>query len=172
MHSFRRTKIDATNQILKAECNNLPQTYFMDQEDDWVKSNMISNESFFTKISFTQQRLVMRIFLNQFFYFKSVFYRIKKFTSIIIVIIFMSIRTIIIFAISIITTPTIIISITTIIIIGTTINISITRITSYIFTTINFALVITTVYFIINIRFNPITIINITIIFIITITTI
>ena len=49
MHSFRRTKIDATNQILKAECNNLPQTYFMDQEDDWVKSNMVSNESFFYK---------------------------------------------------------------------------------------------------------------------------
>ena len=38
-YSFRRAKIDETNNILKAKCKNHPQTYFMDQDDDWVKSD-------------------------------------------------------------------------------------------------------------------------------------
>ena len=33
-YSFRRDKIDETNNILKAKCMNLPQTYFVEQDDD------------------------------------------------------------------------------------------------------------------------------------------
>ena len=33
---FRRPKTDETNQILKAKCKDLPQTYFMDQDDDLI----------------------------------------------------------------------------------------------------------------------------------------
>ena len=35
--------------ILKAECKNLPQTYFIDHDGDWVKSDMILNENFYYK---------------------------------------------------------------------------------------------------------------------------
>ena len=33
-YSFRRAKIDETNNILKAKCMNLPQTYLVEQDDD------------------------------------------------------------------------------------------------------------------------------------------
>ena len=33
-YSFRRAKIDETNNILKAKCMHLPQTYFVEQDDD------------------------------------------------------------------------------------------------------------------------------------------
>ena len=48
-YSFRQAKIDETNKILKAKCKNLPQTYFMDQDDDWVKSDLILDENLFYK---------------------------------------------------------------------------------------------------------------------------
>ena len=37
---FRRAKIVETNKILKSKCKNLPQTCFMDQDDDWVNSDL------------------------------------------------------------------------------------------------------------------------------------
>ena len=48
-YSFRRAKIDETNNILKAKCKNLPQTYFMDQNDDWVKSDLTLDEKLYYK---------------------------------------------------------------------------------------------------------------------------
>ena len=33
-YSFRWAKIDETNNILKAKCMNLSQTYFVEQDDD------------------------------------------------------------------------------------------------------------------------------------------
>ena len=48
-YSFQQTKIDKANKILKAKCKNLLQTYFMEQDDDWVKSSMILNENFYYK---------------------------------------------------------------------------------------------------------------------------
>ena len=39
-YSFRRAKIDETNNILKVKYRNLPQTYFVEQDDDWVKSDL------------------------------------------------------------------------------------------------------------------------------------
>ena len=33
-YSFRRAKIDETNNILKVKCMHLPQTYFVEQDDD------------------------------------------------------------------------------------------------------------------------------------------
>ena len=33
-YSFRQDKIDETNNILKVKCMNLPQTYFVEQNDD------------------------------------------------------------------------------------------------------------------------------------------
>ena len=42
---FRRAKIVETNKILKSKCKNLPQTYFMDQDDDWVKSDLTLDEN-------------------------------------------------------------------------------------------------------------------------------
>ena len=48
-YSFRRAKIDETNKILKAKCKNLPQTYFMDQDEDWVKSDLILDENLYYK---------------------------------------------------------------------------------------------------------------------------
>ena len=44
-YSFQQAKINETNKILKAKYRNLLQTYFIDQDDDWVKSNMILNEN-------------------------------------------------------------------------------------------------------------------------------
>ena len=46
---FRRGKINETNMILKAKCNNLPQTYFMNQEDDCVKSDLILDKNLYYK---------------------------------------------------------------------------------------------------------------------------
>ena len=34
-------RIYETNKILKAKCKNLPQTYFMDQDNDLLKSDMV-----------------------------------------------------------------------------------------------------------------------------------
>ena len=48
-HSFWRAKVDKTDKILKAKCKNLPQTYFMDQDDDWVKSDLILDENLYYK---------------------------------------------------------------------------------------------------------------------------
>ena len=48
-YSFRRAKIDETNKILKAKCKNLSQTYFMDQDDDWVKGDLILDENLYYK---------------------------------------------------------------------------------------------------------------------------
>ena len=49
-YSFQRAKIDKANKILKAKCNNLPQTYFMDQDDDWVwRLNLILDENLYYK---------------------------------------------------------------------------------------------------------------------------
>ena len=42
---FWRAKIVETNKILKSKCKNLPQTYFMDQDDDWVKSDLTLDEN-------------------------------------------------------------------------------------------------------------------------------
>ena len=91
-YSFRQAKIDETNKILKAKCKNLPQTYFMDQDDDWVKSDLILDKSLYYK-----DFLHLGVF-------KAVFNRIQ--TSIIIItIIFGSINALITFTITIITTP-------------------------------------------------------------------
>ena len=114
----------------------------MGQDDDWVKSNMSLNENCYSKyfphlVETGNERFSKSIFL----YLKQ-FIRIKT-STIITVIIFMSISTIIISAITIINVTTIIINITTTIIIGTTINITIIIITSYIFSATNFALAIT-----------------------------
>ena len=49
MYSFQRTKIDEANQLLKTKCKNLPQTYFMDQNGDWVNSDMVLNKNFYYK---------------------------------------------------------------------------------------------------------------------------
>ena len=130
--------------ILKTKCKNLSYTYFMGQDDDWVKSNMSLNENCYSKyfphlVETGNERFSKSIFL----YLKQ-FIRIKT-STIITVIIFMSISTIIISAITIINVTTIIINITTTIIIGTTINITIIIITSYIFSATNFALAITAV---------------------------
>ena len=48
-YPFRRAKIDETNKILKAKCKNFPQTYFMDQDDDCVKSDLILDENLYYK---------------------------------------------------------------------------------------------------------------------------
>ena len=48
-YSFRRAKIDETKKILKAKCKNLSQTYFMDQDDDWVKGDLILDENLYYK---------------------------------------------------------------------------------------------------------------------------
>ena len=48
-HSFWWAKVDETDKILKAKCKNLPQTYFMDQDDDWVKSDLILDENLYYK---------------------------------------------------------------------------------------------------------------------------
>ena len=40
-------------EILKVESKSLPQLYFLKQEDDWVKSNMMLVENFMTKIYVT-----------------------------------------------------------------------------------------------------------------------
>ena len=48
-YPFRRAKIDETNKILKTKCKNFPQTYFMDQDDDWVKSDLILDENLYHK---------------------------------------------------------------------------------------------------------------------------
>ena len=45
-YSFRQTKIDRENQILKIKCKNLRPTNAMDQDDNWVKSDMTLNENF------------------------------------------------------------------------------------------------------------------------------
>ena len=49
-YSFRQTKINETNNILKAKCMNLPHTYFMDHDDDWVKSGLTLDESLNYKV--------------------------------------------------------------------------------------------------------------------------
>ena len=46
---FRRAKIDETSQISKAKCKSLLKKNFQDQDDDWVKSDMILNENFYYK---------------------------------------------------------------------------------------------------------------------------
>ena len=48
-YSFRQTKIDRKNQILKIKCKNLRPTNVMDQDDNWVKSDMTLNENFYHK---------------------------------------------------------------------------------------------------------------------------
>ena len=57
-HSFWLEKIDETNNILKAKPQNIQQTYFMYQDDDWVKSDLTLDEN-----------LVMRNFIKLFIYF-------------------------------------------------------------------------------------------------------
>ena len=44
-YSFQCAKIDETNKILKAKSKNLPQTYFIDQDDDRVRGDMILHEN-------------------------------------------------------------------------------------------------------------------------------
>ena len=44
-YSFRQDKIDETNNILKVKCMNLPQTYFVEQDDDQVKSDLTLDEN-------------------------------------------------------------------------------------------------------------------------------
>ena len=39
-YSFWPAKIDETNNILEVKCMNLLQTYFMNQDEDLVKSNL------------------------------------------------------------------------------------------------------------------------------------
>ena len=46
---FQRTEIDETSKILKLECKNLPQTYFMDLDEDSVKNDMVLNDNFYYK---------------------------------------------------------------------------------------------------------------------------
>ena len=48
-YSFRWAKIDEANNILKAKCMNLQQTYFMDQDDDRVKSDLKLDENLYYK---------------------------------------------------------------------------------------------------------------------------
>ena len=48
-YSFQRAKIYETNKILKVKCKNLPQTYFMDQDDNWLKSDLILDENVYYK---------------------------------------------------------------------------------------------------------------------------
>ena len=82
----------------------------MDQDDDWVKSNLTLDENLYYK-DFLHLAESGKEKLNYLFIFKAVFNRTQ--TSIIIItIIFMSIRTIITFTIIIITTFNIIINIT------------------------------------------------------------
>lgn len=42
-YSFQQRKIDRENQILKAKCKNIRTTNVMDQDNDWVKSDMTLN---------------------------------------------------------------------------------------------------------------------------------
>ena len=44
-YSFQWAKIDETNKILKAKCKNLRQTYFIDQDHDRVRGDMIFDEN-------------------------------------------------------------------------------------------------------------------------------
>ena len=48
-YSFWRPKIDETNKILKAKSKKLPQTYFRDQDDDLVKSDLTLDENLYYK---------------------------------------------------------------------------------------------------------------------------
>ena len=85
-YSFRRTKFDETNQILRTECKNLPQTYFMDQGDNWVKSNIALNENICCKnfvclLETGDEKFSKTIC----FFLKQCFYRIKTSAIIIIV---------------------------------------------------------------------------------------
>ena len=44
--SFQQTTINETNMKLKAKCQSLPQTCFMNRDNYWVKNNTILNENF------------------------------------------------------------------------------------------------------------------------------
>ena len=48
-YSYRRTKTDKVDQILRVEFKNLPQTYFLDQDGGWVNSNRVLDENFYYK---------------------------------------------------------------------------------------------------------------------------
>ena len=48
-YSFWIAKLDETRKILKEKCKNLPQTYFIDQDEDWVKSDLILGENLYYK---------------------------------------------------------------------------------------------------------------------------
>ena len=48
-YSFWIAKLDETRKILKEKCKNLPRTYFIDQDEDWVKSNLILDEKLYYK---------------------------------------------------------------------------------------------------------------------------
>ena len=52
-YSFRRTKIDETNQILKAERKNLPKTYFVEQDETGSRAIWYYMKTFNTKTFFT-----------------------------------------------------------------------------------------------------------------------
>ena len=47
--SFRRAKIDETSKLLKAKFKNLSLRYFIDPDDDWVKSDLIMDENLYYK---------------------------------------------------------------------------------------------------------------------------
>ena len=46
---LKKKKIVETNKILKAKYKNLPETYFMDQDSNWLKSNMVLSENVYYK---------------------------------------------------------------------------------------------------------------------------
>ena len=166
-YSFWQT-IDETNKTLKMECKNLPQICFTKYISKW-------------QLDQGQYGIKWKVLLQRFpspggdwqwkfcwmylFIFKTGFYRITAIT-IIMVIIFMSIYTIIFIIITFITIPTIIINIKSTIIIRTTIRINISIITSSILA-ISFALAIIAISICTNIRVSTNIIISITIIIII-----
>ena len=44
-YSFWQTKMNEANNILKAKCMILPQTYFKNQDNDWVKGDLTLDEN-------------------------------------------------------------------------------------------------------------------------------
>ena len=47
LFSASKNRLDKAD--IKSEIKNLPQTYFMDEDDDWVKNDMMPNENFYFK---------------------------------------------------------------------------------------------------------------------------
>ena len=73
---FRQAKIAETNSIFKAKCKNFLRTCFMDQNDNWVKSDLKLDENLYYKDFLHLAESANEKFPNYLFISKAVFNRI------------------------------------------------------------------------------------------------